>query len=171
MSARHNRSTGLALGMLIALLGGAPVVADDVEVFLGTPSDPGARPNILLILDTSGSMSTTLESKVPFDPATTYSGTCVADRIYWRTGPGGPPDCSSDQYFNLTAQTCDEAARAFLGSGFYTDRMAQWDGVTDKRWEALDPLVKNQPVECRADRGLHGSILAAVETWAADGTN
>ena len=40
MSARHNRSTGLALGMLIALLGGAPVVADDVEVFLGTPSDP-----------------------------------------------------------------------------------------------------------------------------------
>ncbi|MCB1742834.1 MAG: VWA domain-containing protein, partial [Gammaproteobacteria bacterium] len=55
---RLSRTLSTALALLVGLAAAAPVQvhADDTEVYLLSPSQ-GAKPNILFILDTSGSMS------------------------------------------------------------------------------------------------------------------
>ena len=46
-------------GLFLALTAGGPVVADDTELLLVTPAtSQNNKPNMLFILDTSGSMST-----------------------------------------------------------------------------------------------------------------
>ncbi|MGI9334980.1 MAG: VWA domain-containing protein, partial [Gammaproteobacteria bacterium] len=55
-----SRIRNSSLGVLIGALAGAPAQiahADDTEVYLGASSSVGVRPNVLFVLDTSGSMS------------------------------------------------------------------------------------------------------------------
>ena len=50
-------------------------LADDSEIFTGLANTVSAqRPNILFVIDTSGSMDTDVVTQVPYDPATTYGG-------------------------------------------------------------------------------------------------
>ncbi|HEY9461591.1 MAG TPA: hypothetical protein VIR54_00815, partial [Vicinamibacterales bacterium] len=47
--------------------------ADDTEIFTVTPA-ASTRPNIMLIIDTSGSMNeVAVSTPLPFNPATNYS--------------------------------------------------------------------------------------------------
>ena len=48
----------LLAGMLLSLFVASPVLADDAEIFVSRPGDVGARPNVLFVIDTSGSMDT-----------------------------------------------------------------------------------------------------------------
>ena len=59
LRARIKRRFGLVLGLIYGLAIGAPVLADDTEIFFGGSSTAAGTvlPNVLLILDTSGSMS------------------------------------------------------------------------------------------------------------------
>ena len=56
---RHvKKRLGVALGLLYGLAAGTPLLADDTEIFFGGASQTTntVLPNVLLILDTSGSM-------------------------------------------------------------------------------------------------------------------
>jgi type IV pilus assembly protein PilY1 len=53
-NAIRNTITGITLGLSLI----NPALADDAEIFVGRPEDVGARPNILFVIDTSGSMDT-----------------------------------------------------------------------------------------------------------------
>ncbi len=178
MQSRHPRLRAVALGTLLALTCGSPAVADDTEIFVGRQS--GARPNILLILDTSGSMNGAVSTQVLYDPSVTYGGTCSASRVYWRRDTGDPPDCGDDTWINASELTCDAATQALAAAGTYVaDRAAQWNpGSSQLRWENIRSGVSNQPVECRADAGQHGAAAGdpevfasgtAGEQWTADG--
>ena len=170
MRARIAKSLGFAAGLLTALISGAPALADDTELFVAAAApSSGVQPNILFILDTSGSMRSTVNTQVPFDPAFTYAGFCDKDRVYWRRGTGNPPDCATDRWFKAKELECDLAAQAFQVSGFYTDRMAQWDDSPD-RWRRLSRNRKSDEVECRNDGGVHGDG-DPDDLWAADGNN
>ena len=71
------------LAGLVALLGSPPTLADDSEVFTSSSftTSTGTRPNVLFVIDTSGSM----DSEVTvYDPAQTYTGSCDANYVYWR---------------------------------------------------------------------------------------
>ena len=58
MHAQKKNITWTCAGILLALTAGAPVIADDTELLLVTPRKAkDNKPNILFILDTSGSMS------------------------------------------------------------------------------------------------------------------
>src|SRR6188768_1196514 len=73
--------------------------ADETEIFVGTGNAvTGQRPNILFIIDTSGSMSTSVLTQDPFDPATTYSGPCNTGRVYYAAGSdaNNAPNCSNN---------------------------------------------------------------------------
>ncbi len=49
----------LFLGLSYALVSGAPVLADDTEIYFGGASSAsGVYPNVMFVLDTSGSMRT-----------------------------------------------------------------------------------------------------------------
>jgi len=157
----------------VATLASAPAAqADDTELFVGEAvAAPSARPNILFILDTSGSMDSNVTTQVPFDPATVYSGTCRTDRIYWSTSASRPPSCSTDQYIAATAFTCNAAQASLASAGLASvSKAARWRSNRD-RWDSLSDNDHSSYVECSADAGLHGVDAAAPKKWAADGDN
>ena len=79
MSTHRSRlATALACGAL-SLASGAAALADDTEIFVNQAALRDVKPNILFIIDTSGSMSSTVQApRAPYDPATTYGGSCSA---------------------------------------------------------------------------------------------
>jgi type IV pilus assembly protein PilY1 len=169
MSLTRQRATPFTLGLLFALVSGAPVVADDTELFVFDNSALTVNPNILFILDTSGSMDTAVESQQSYDPAAVYDGSCRHDRLYWRTGTGDPPACDTDRWFDASALKCVAASDAFATSaGRLTDRFAQYD-AGEAEWRKLSQNDKAGAVECDDDRGIHGDGANSGGVYAQSG--
>ena len=160
------------LAPMILILGAAnPAAADDAELFLAA-KDPlltGAQPNILFIMDTSGSMtSNSVITQEDWDPAVTFNGCFRNDAIYWST-TNVYPDCDSVNYFPKTRNKCQASLSQLDGVGSYSDEMAAWRprwNANNSRWVQLS-TNRNRDVECKADRGIHGD--GGSETWAAVG--
>ena len=82
MKAQERNIIGTCAGILLALTAGAPVVADDTELLLVTPStSQELESNILFIIDTSGSMSSVESTNEPYDSTVSYAGDCDVNRI------------------------------------------------------------------------------------------
>ena len=171
-------------------------VSDDTEIFTGDYSTPIAeeRPNVLFIIDTSGSMGDEGEAAPPYDPNTTYSGACQSDRIYFTRNESDPsdpdnvPDCSGSKgndWVPLDWFKCDAAMAALNTNGFYIvdpagTAMAQWRNTsssTSRRWRDLisgsstNNDGSNRWVECKADAGVHGDGVDTSKLYAADNGN
>jgi type IV pilus assembly protein PilY1 len=166
----NSRLLSLGAALLVTLAGG-PAAADDTEIFTGTPSSvSAARPNILFIFDTSGSMDSNVVTQVPYSPATTYSGSCRSDRVYYRTGSdaNNPPSCSTSSYIPLSAFKCNAGTVSMGSVGYFlAERAARW---RSSKWQALSSGASDY-VECRADAGVHGDGVNLTKLWAADGNN
>jgi type IV pilus assembly protein PilY1 len=161
--------------LLSTLLGPAlsgALLADDTEVYVGSNQVLDARPNLVFIIDTSGSMNTEVKLAKPvYDPTVTYSGTCDADSIFWGTGKT-PPSCSSDYYIVRTSFKCNDAHETLFGtsgSGFYTGRAARYKsrGKGD-RWDSLSDSEHTEWIECEADWGVHGETTGSTAVYPAD---
>lgn len=166
----HGASVAFVVGASWALASGLPALADDTELFVGRAPGAQARPNILFVIDNSGTMGALVATQERYDGAVVYpaAGGCDANRVYWRTSTGEPPTCDTNNYFDLAALTCERARIAFATAGHYTDVMAQWDpssGGGGRRWEAIAADRKDDYVECRSDHGVHGNGDAA-DRWA-----
>src|SRR3970282_2879430 len=88
----------LLAGAVVALSGVQPVNAKDTDIYLLAPTTTtDDKPNIMIILDNSGSMDTTISStRPPYDPSIDY---CTGD-LDTLTGVAGanggkPSSCSS----------------------------------------------------------------------------
>ncbi len=172
-----NRLVTVAAGALCVLLAGVAANAEDVELFVG---DLGirnaAKPNVVLILDDSGSMDATVETQIDYDPSQTYSGNCVSDRVYWSRGrtpePPSDSECSStDNWIEREAFVCQRALNAFevLDGGTYTDRMVQYQtGSGTGWWDLIDDDYPDRPVECEDDWGEHGDGSDASAVYPQD---
>ncbi|MDH3716282.1 MAG: hypothetical protein OET44_20835, partial [Gammaproteobacteria bacterium] len=118
----------MTTGLGVALLAGAPAVADDTELLLINP-DPtqNPKPNVMFILDTSGSMTTTETTIDPYDSAVTYGGACDSSRLYW-TDVDVTPVCVATnlQYIEGSSFHCDYAANQIAGIGSFTNTMVQY---------------------------------------------
>jgi type IV pilus assembly protein PilY1 len=164
-----------AAASLLALAGAA--AADESEIFTGTGNAVStARPSILFIMDTSGSMDTDVTTQVPFNPATTYAGSCSSSRVYFASGTNSnnPPSCTSGNSVPAVAFQCNAASAAFSTAGYYiADRAAQWRTVSGQtRWRSITITNSNTAwVDCRADAGNHGNGVNLTRLWAADGAN
>lgn len=164
-----DRLRGFAAGLALTFACGTPALADDTEIFAGGANS--ARPNILLILDTSGSMGGLVDTQIPYVPATLYPGSCNRSRVYWRRDTNDPPKCDNNanaNSFNRDQLKCAAALQAFATSGFFiAEGAGQWNsGSAFLRWEGLRSNVTNEPVECRADAGLHGENAGDLAVWA-----
>jgi type IV pilus assembly protein PilY1 len=154
---------------------GMTVHADDTELLAGpTVTPPTNRPNILFILDTSGSMDSAVTGV--YDPAITYAGACTDDKIYWRRNTGAAPSCSTDQWLTRDAFKCNAAMADLNTRGITrnTYQSAQWrTAANPDRWENLRTDQQAAPnwVECRADRGVHGNGIDTSKLRAANSTN
>src|SRR5262245_61344373 len=126
MNITNARLGALSIGALWMVTAGLPAAADDTELFVATSSGAGIRPNILFVIDDSGSMTTTVETQEPYNPLTTYPGRsgvtkCSVTKVYWQAGIGTDPKCSDAESFNLTALDCQAAINAFKDTGKYID--------------------------------------------------
>ena len=147
--------------------------ADEAEIFVGTGNTvSNERPNILFIIDTSGSMDTNVVTQVPFNPATDWPGSCADDRVYFRQGSNSsnPPACNDNNSVPLAAFKCNAALTNMALAGYYVaDRAAQW---RTNRWRGINGSTGNSVwVECRTDAGVHGNGVSTSALWAADGNN
>src|SRR5262245_60584128 len=179
MNISKARLATMVVGSFWMLAAGMSAQADDTELFVATSSGAGIRPNVLFIIDNSGSMNTDVVTQGPYDPTYTYTGgDCETDRVYWRTGTGAAPSCSTSRYFNLSALKCDAAIRTFTTGGLFIDKLVQYDPDTTggrnpdtgQRWELLDSNFKDRAVECQDDAGVHGSTAADTNKYTRDGT-
>jgi type IV pilus assembly protein PilY1 len=161
------RSCGL--GLLLASAAALPAHADDTEIFVGR-SDNYSDPNVLFVIDTSGSMDT-VTNFLAYDPATTYAGSCNGSRLYWSTD-GSEPDCATtSSYVDATALVCNAAVTPLATTGSFRDRYATWhdvSGTSNDKWNNLSNSVHTEKVECRTDNGVHGDGSSATNTYPAD---
>lgn len=172
-AARRRRLDALATGAAIGLLSLGPAFADDTEVFLNQADVRGVRPNILFVIDTSGSMDGLVQvPKAPYDPAVSYGGNCQDSRLYYQRAARGavPPKATPARPPRAShgpRNTCAAAASALSGrAGLWTGKAAQWDpervGWRPLRAAAADPL------ECEADSGTNGPDANSTRRWARD---
>jgi type IV pilus assembly protein PilY1 len=167
------RALSVLLGACYCLTVGAPALADDTEIF-GTSNAVGAglKPNILFIVDTSGSMNTDVVTQLAFDPATTYTGSCNPNYVYWTvdTGsPSSPPSCGTNNRFPRSQLKCQAASGPLDTQGRYVAvKAAMWRSGSN-RWRTLSSGTFTQPVECAADAGIHGDGIDNTKLWATNG--
>jgi type IV pilus assembly protein PilY1 len=150
--------------------------ADDTEIF--TTTDIKMPANVLLILDTSGSMNTLVEDPTAgYDPAHDYSadgGTCSSDYVYFTTG-ANPPNCGSSSTRMSASQFKCQAAQDALAtatSGFYSGEFIRWgrrDG--NYKWTQYIDVNRGSDVECEADVGVHGNGASATNLWPSKNVN
>jgi len=161
------------VGLTLALVFGFSVHAEDVELLLSNPASSNAvKPNILFILDTSGSMNSLETSQEPFNGSTSYSGPCSRSRYYWTTS-GGTPSCksSNDNFIQKTSFVCAQGAQQATVAGSYTDTMTQYRTNNSKsKWRTIKSGNSAGLVECKADSGKHGNGTAG-KVYARIGSN
>ncbi len=156
-------------GLMVALACGAPALADDTELLLVNPNlQQAPKPNIMFILDSSGSMGSQEETREIYDSTDTYSGTCDNDMLYWTEVDAVPScDAGNERFFEKTSFVCDAASRQLTGIGSYTNVMAQFRdggsgffsvilGLDKYRWQQLESGNATDIIECRKDNGVHG---------------
>ncbi|HNP37141.1 MAG TPA: PilC/PilY family type IV pilus protein [Woeseiaceae bacterium] len=160
-------------GAFFAMTTGLPAVADDVELLLSTPeASIAAKPNVLFILDSSGSMTTVETSQEPYNANHSYSGPCNLNRYYWTTNKG-IPSCGSNYQFDKTAFVCNQGKTQISAAGSYTDTMAMYRKSSNKwKWNTLHKNHTSDAVECKSDSGIHGAgSNPADEPYARSGSN
>jgi type IV pilus assembly protein PilY1 len=175
MLTSFKRIGGALLGLSLGICCSVPALADDTEIYVNstTPS-PEVRPNILFIVDTSGSMkeADSFEPRDLYKSDTTYTvtGKCSAGRIFFRRGGEAIPNCNSDNYIleATTTNKCAAMRAAVAGiSGTWTGKTAQYNDVTQS-WRDLSAAGTTPPIECQADRGVDGDGSGGA-TWARNG--
>jgi type IV pilus assembly protein PilY1 len=174
----------LVISALFGMMMAVPAAyADDTEIYTGLNNLQNTiDPNVMFIIDTSGSMSRqeTLVS-AQYDPATDYPtvGSCESDRVYWSTN-GSAPSCNTNQYFERSQFRCDAAqtplySTTSAGTGFYQDRLARYLAPRRRRsgrWISLSTRTRSPPhVECKADEGEHGETAQSNAKFITTAAN
>jgi len=137
---------------------------DDIEIYVSTNDQEisCAAPNVMFIIDTSGSMDTQVTTQEPWDPNRTYSGCFNPTRIYYSES-GITPYCG----FGTTVAKADVFCQAAASSTEYTGLFQAWDPAL-KRWGKIPDSAEERLIECAADEGLHGNG-SNDKNYAVDG--
>jgi len=166
------------LGLFLALTSGSPALADDTEILLINPNQANPpKPNVMFIIDSSGSMDNEVDTREAYDSAAApYPATagCDASLMYWTLVDSVPScDASNTQFFKKSAFACAAAGPRITGIGSYTDSMVHFrsDGFTSAAWQKMQPGNDSGIVECQDDSGVHGiGSTAASQPFAQKGS-
>lgn len=188
MTTQRLRILLTALTTATTLLAGAGASADDTELFVGAAvAAPPTRPNIMFVLDTSGSMAEQEWTQEDYNAKSSYDGECSNSRIYWLkdSSVAAPPKgvdpknptglCDTSQYIDDTKFVCKAARPKLDSTGIETVvGAAQWfvaKKSDQNRWRTLTAGDKDNYVECSADQGNHGNSDASLKKYAVNGKN
>ena len=161
---------------LIALV--SVTYADDTEIFKVTPPANSGNANILIMLDTSGTMNQGIQYVKGYTPDVAIpSGfdNCHKNKIYAYTGSTpNLPKCNGSGSAPNTAQIepsafrCRDVAEFFIEIGSISARAKQFKtsngGSTAKKWADLPNGSSTDPIECLDDQGIHGDVQVLTVT-------
>jgi len=181
--------------VLISALYGAmvsmPAVAEDIEIYKSSGATTiSSQPNILFVLDTSGSMNTLVSERADYIPTNTYTGTnaCyLANEVYvMRSGydflsTNSSGDTNAElvcDYFNFGDSSFNYYTRRFNDAsvvcnsassldsiGYFTGVIAQYNSSS---WGDPESDSTSSFVECEADSGVHGEATGNAAVYATD---
>ena len=161
---KSKRLTGSAIIAYCVLACGI-AYSDDTEIFEALPpTGADNRPNVLLIMDTSGSMDGLVVTQVDWDPNATYAGDCDENYIYWQSvGSNNYPSCTGNNQHKVSRANfvCQAADTALATVGQATHgQVLQWDDSSNRgrnhEWESLD-AGRDSYVECKDDHPSSGT--------------
>lgn len=130
----------------------AHVIADDIEIYQA--GDQGMRPNVMFLLDSSGSMAGRQEISAnagDYDPDITYHGPFRSDRLYyreydpllriWTAHPGEYKILDTnlsmwamlDRYIPIDSFKCQSLGDELTSVGYVTNQFLQWNSNKDYR--------------------------------------
>lgn len=164
------------LSAFLAVIGSAPYAqADDTEIFFGNPSGNGTIPNVLFILDNSGSMSTNVTTESIFDPSVTYSGSNDQDEIavYQSTNRG----LTYKGVIYRSQTHCKDMLDKLDTAGQYSSAKVaayknnRWQNILQPNYWWQTVYSDNSPTECYADRNIHGKDASSSNKYARSGVN
>lgn len=153
-------------------------MASDIETLVGQVSD-STGPNVTLIIDTSGSMSSEVfvpSEFNPYDPDTDYVGPYdiyepvfrLPQRLFYTLTPSNSIDfpdennVNSNQWVSPSAFACATGQPELQSAGLFTDRFAQFQRTSEAAFWGFpvpnDGGTSNDelPIECASDFGIHG---------------
>jgi type IV pilus assembly protein PilY1 len=112
--------------LLVTLVIAATAYADDIDIYGVSDIGDELKPNVLIILDNSGSMSTEDVPGDPYDPDTIYSGYSGPDRV--------AREYNGDWYeyfpdINSSNWNCEQARDQLINLGFWSGKLYKNDGV------------------------------------------
>lgn len=165
----------MSIGIFFSLYCSVPVMAEDIEIYTSLGgSTVATKPNVLFIIDNSGSMTSHVDGvRQRFDVSKSYAAGANAatgcsfdeSKVYYTTD-GSQPACGSGAYFDLSQLQCDHANDEYNSSGVqisskgplevwgtYADQMSQRNA--SDVWGIIEKT--DRPVECALDQGVHGS--------------
>lgn len=161
-------------GLLLGGLMNGIASADDIDIYAAgsSVSTSHGKPNILFIIDTSGSMtdpaSGATSEFATYDATIVYLGEC-GDDSYWFTSNAPTStslgiNCTSTQKINVENFHCGASIDEINASGFSSPRWYfQWraSGASTYEWQSMTsspgaPGLPNTDVDCIADSGNHG---------------
>lgn len=160
----------------VAVIYPAYVHAKDTDIYLRVPQvSRDDSPNIMILLDNSGSMTTLVNTVPAYDATTTYSGSYDTTRVYWSTS-SSLPGSGTSRWFPATDNSCTSSL-ANLGSsaaatGYYSDNIVGWiwkvsgstTSTTQGRWNNVvsgtngDGNRKMGSVECANDNPADATL-------------
>lgn len=150
MTSRIRTLAAVASMAVATILATAPASGDDTELFVGEAvAGAPSRPNIMFIMDTSGSMNSDVTTRPEYASQAVWPnfGNCRGDRIYW-TRDSTAPNCNTDQWVAAADFDCDSADPALAATGIAivpaTDQLAQW---RNNRWRTLQSGNRGK-IEC-----------------------
>jgi len=172
----RNPAAWVGVGLTLSMAISSPAIADDTELLLVTPGSNSKRfnANILLMVDSSGSMKTEESTITPYKSTVTYGGSCDSGYLYW-TRVGIVPDCtdSNKRLIEMSSFVCKKARRQLDAIGLYQGVMAQYrdDDSDSTRWQTLEADNTEDIVECQADSGFDGGPRQGRLKYAQAGSN
>jgi type IV pilus assembly protein PilY1 len=164
---RRSRRSAFWAAVALVVCAGAPAQADDTELFVATSSPRlvGAQPNVLFVIDTSGSMLADVLTQAAWDPTVAWEGCYQRDAVYFSTTTTRP-SCESNDWFEASSNFCQDSRGPLAGVGAYSGRLKAWREGRE-RWVDLNGDQKSRSVECENDAGIHGG--GDDRLWAANG--
>lgn len=171
------------IGALAVAVSSVSTHAIDTDVYLKSQSLAAREdsPNVMIILDNSGSMNTVVTSHPPYDPLINY---CTADlnatypamtnpnagkpsncaaiggRIFWSFS-GTAPTTSSNDWFDASKNNCFDSTSALSSSGRYSSsKIARW--ISGSNWNSLSGQTNSNItyVDCQRDNTRSGNGTA-----------
>jgi type IV pilus assembly protein PilY1 len=163
----------LFAGLVLAVASGSPALADDTVLLLINPDSSQQVPNIMLIIDSSGSMGNQETTKEVYDYTQAYPGgatPCDPNYYYWTELKNVTPMCDSanTKRFKKSVFVCQDAGTQLQGIGSYRGTFAQHrEGssgffsillglVNSVHWQKIEAGNEDDLVECKKDDKEHG---------------